>query len=603
MTRPRAEIDNQSGNSDGLTLSKLAQDSLFWVADKAKRTATVAQVVGEGLVLGVVDGAREAYHDKTATGIKLAWSIGTGLMLGVAQRGSRAIRLGAAMAGAGFTGMFSYDLYLHGKGICDTVAKTWSDGATSGNVAAMKKNLGHFVFDTGMMMVGTSGAFAGTKSFAQWRASARTNRMASNLEGQASLHNRVDELTHPELLSGPSRSTTILEGRIASSARITSEPVHSASMEPAQTGQQDLHPAAKVEAADGVPADKAADKPASRTDSKVEPVGDVTVNRVVGTHNSWIQHALETGSFERTGDMKLGELNEVHTGITGRVTLANGSSVDVFVRPLELPDSGLTVLAQEKFAHARYARWISDHVGWGNKCAAVAERTIELDGAPCRVWMEELAGKNLNDHLRQQALEQLSIPAEEVARIEEAAGGSDSAAKATLDVLDNRIGEKAWEIIEKDPALRRQVLTSIVERTAEGDDDLSFLNMVINKGCVRNLAKTAESNIEQDASEVTNIDLQLAFSTNPEPTWGTSSDFSIMKTVKEKLAGQPLPEDIAAGPRRFLEQFDTTPGRQKMQGETDMSSEQVDAYMARLRSLVDNGFPPKGLSLLEMYGF
>src|SRR5262249_37331398 len=89
------------------------------VADYGTRSLRVARVLGQGVICGVGDGAREGWDDKGGTGVKLAWSLGVGYVLGTAERGSTLFKFGAGAAGLGFAGAFAYDTARHGESIID----------------------------------------------------------------------------------------------------------------------------------------------------------------------------------------------------------------------------------------------------------------------------------------------------------------------------------------------------------------------------------------------------------------------------------------------------------------------------------------------------
>ncbi len=204
------EVQRESDKTtDTSTLSKLGEEC--W--DKVQRSASVAKVVGEGLAFGVVDGAKDAWADKKGTGVKLAWSVGVGAILGVAERGSALMKTGAALAGAGFAGAFAYDTMRHGSAICDTISNTWKNGATDSNVDAMKHNLGQYVFDTGLMMAGglaggkVSGDIkvalgAGDRNFPAFR----------GLDGKLPLQSRIEEFLPGDTTLGRELSADIKKG-------------------------------------------------------------------------------------------------------------------------------------------------------------------------------------------------------------------------------------------------------------------------------------------------------------------------------------------------------------------------------------------------------
>ena len=133
----------------------------FW-----QKVAREAYVMGGGLVGGAVsEGWKEVNDQPKETAIKLAASVGIGVVLGAAQRRAGIWGLGAEAIGSALGISFMADLSSPER--LGLVQKTWLDTWSSaanqdGNRTLMDRALGQFAFDSGLMTIGgLSGATAG----------------------------------------------------------------------------------------------------------------------------------------------------------------------------------------------------------------------------------------------------------------------------------------------------------------------------------------------------------------------------------------------------------------------------------------------------------
>gem|GEM_PF-3575038 len=126
------------------------------------KLAREASLIGDGLAGAVENGWREAKADPVGTGIRLAGSIGLGLVLGAAQRRAGLLALGAEVTGASMTTMFAADVLAPGRWhqAWDAISATYrSPSNYRAHVQELQSSAGRLIVDTAaatLLGVGTA---------------------------------------------------------------------------------------------------------------------------------------------------------------------------------------------------------------------------------------------------------------------------------------------------------------------------------------------------------------------------------------------------------------------------------------------------------------
>jgi hypothetical protein len=248
---------------------------------------------------------------------------------------------------------------------------------------------------------------------------------------------------------------------------------------------------------------------------------------------------LKSGELRYLGERKIDELG--HVVKLAEVKDRDGRSTEVVVHRLDGNDSW----AVSKLYKAEIAQDLNSRMDLTNGVPSTAERTLEIDGVPQKVWIEELAGKNINDGLPELAEQQSGNCTEE----------------AVLDLL------------RKDSELSGQLEQALAERIMNGDGDINPFNLVLS------------------GRKIQNIDHTLSFPPQRTPSWTTNSMQGLMAVLRMEFAGKQLSPELSGRIDRFLARYDCEPGRTELE-ETGLKPEQIDGYLSRAQSLKANGFPP-----------
>lgn len=192
---------------------------------------------------------------------------------------------------------------------------------------------------------------------------------------------------------------------------------------------------------------------------------------------------------------------------------------------------------------------------------ATEETTALVNGEMTRVRVQEKRGDDLTD---------------EMYRLIQERTGKDYVKVRAKDIKT---------VLDADPALALSLEETVVERLIVGDHELHSKNMTLEK--------------QSDGTyKFNHIDAEKAFSTDHDPTlpgiMGNEAG-----EVLDYLSRRPLSEKTIQKLKDFIQKYDNPEGRRTLFGDR-LTTEQVDALMARTKWFAENGAFPKAQTMQDL---
>lgn len=240
------------------------------------------------------------------------------------------------------------------------------------------------------------------------------------------------------------------------------------------------------------------------------------------------------------------QLNDV--AWLAEVNSPGGAAKQVVFRVTDTPEMHMRM--QNELLDYRMQR----AMGADTRALTVAETEASINGATRRGYVQELAGRSFEDHLRATAWQRDGIT-------------TDRAAARAL---------------RSDPELMRQNEQVWLQKMLLGQWDNHAHNMIAHPG----------------ERKMSNIDLAdpirpAKYASDYLPSWGkTESRVSLLNDrLMSSLSGKPLSTESRTRLDSFVRDFDSSAGRQALQG-SGHSAAQVDGILGRARTLAQDGKMP-----------
>lgn len=252
-----------------------------------------------------------------------------------------------------------------------------------------------------------------------------------------------------------------------------------------------------------------------------------------------------------------------HRLVAGKVVVPFGGKVDVVVHGAgaagELPEIN-------RYPQNRLLHHLNRELGFTNGNPEVGTRRIVVDGEVREVWIQRMAGVDLENGLPLLA---------------KAKYGSSEPA----DIV---------RLVNETPALREQLGTALYERLLFGDLDAwgkQYMMPGAEKAAQKIAENPAASNIRADL-RVQNIDGDFMFLPHRIPSWSMKATWGLMNNIHRQFAGRTAPTEALARTERLIERYQTPEGRAELL-RLGASEAEVDGLLARANWFLTNRtYPP-----------
>ncbi|MBU6452637.1 MAG: hypothetical protein KGS72_12700 [Cyanobacteria bacterium REEB67] len=264
------------------------------------------------------------------------------------------------------------------------------------------------------------------------------------------------------------------------------------------------------------------------------------------------ESALTEGKLTLSSESSSGSTHaDVHAG---SLTNADGNVHDVYFHGEEMtPEATAARVAKEQAGEK-----LNRIIGFENSYPESQAVKIEVGGKTRTGWIQEAAGKPLENELRARAAEQFGTTAH----------------------LDQDVAK----ILAQDPALEKQVEQAVVERLVYGDHDIAARNIGVTHG--------AGAEGQTGATTVRNFDLGEGFSESTTPELHSYQMNLSTIGLQNAFSGKPLSEGVRETLRNFVSNYDNPAGLAALR-QTGLNDAQLQGVVGRARWLADHGTMPE----------
>jgi hypothetical protein len=256
---------------------------------------------------------------------------------------------------------------------------------------------------------------------------------------------------------------------------------------------------------------------------------------------------------------------ESHQLMTGKVSVPFGGKVNVVIHGLGEHD----IAPIMRYPQNRMMQFMNQRMNFDNGFPEVSTRDVTTNGVTQKVWIQRMAGDDLNN----------ALPA-----IAKAKYGSGEEA----DVV---------RLVNETPQLKSQLGTAFYERLFYGDLD-SWAAQYMMPGAKAAAQQAQSGRIAPENLRVQNIDADFSFLPHEVPSWSMKSTWALMDPLHRQFAGQPVPQPLLAKTDSFINRYDSPSGRAELRS-LGMSDPEISGLMSRGNWFLQNKTYPPARSLFD----